>query len=81
MRVSQDSLASLGLFAAVVDGCWCSQRCIQLISPVNQLSSYQLSAAGKPKGFLDAIQRCVGHGFGLLAALLEDEIQLLGVVD
>jgi hypothetical protein len=23
MRVSQDSLASLGLFAAVVDGCWC----------------------------------------------------------
>ena len=23
MRVSQDSLASLGLFAVVVDGCWC----------------------------------------------------------
>ena len=23
MRVSQDSLASLGLFAGVVDGCWC----------------------------------------------------------
>jgi hypothetical protein len=52
-----------------------------LISPVNQFNSYQLSPARKPKGFLDAIQRCVGHGFGLLAALLEDEIQLLGVVD
>ena len=81
LRVSRDSLASLNLSDVDGDSCWSCSRWIRSISPVNQLSGNRLSPASKPQGLSDAIQRCIGHGFSLLATLLENEIQLFGVID